>query len=93
MLTTPHYYLETLRNYEKLQVSMYELQQVLTPSVDNILIHGEHSQNANNFVYLESSIPKVNRDIEKRIALALSPFGRLGKFLWSNENILLKLKI
>ena len=79
-------------DFEKLQVVILELQQaclkwgmkinfdkckVLTPSNDNIVIHGELLENVNNFIYLGSSIPDTTKDIERRIALALTAFGRL----------------
>ena len=95
-------------DFEKLQVAIYELQQtcmkwdmkinfdkskVLTPSFDNMLIQGEHSEIVNNFIYLGSYISNVNKDIERRIDLALSSFGRIRKSICSNKNIVLKLKI
>ena len=66
---------------------------VLTSSNDNIVIHGELLENVNNFVYLGSSVPDTTKDIERRIALALTAFGRLRKSIWSNRDILLKLKL
>ena len=95
-------------DFDKLQVATLELQQsclkwgmkinfdkckVLTPSNDNILIQGELLENVNNFVYLVSSVPDTTKDIERRIALALTAFGRLRKPIWSNRDILLKLKL
>ena len=95
-------------DFEKLQVATLELQQaclkwgmkinfdkckVLTPSNDNIVIHGELLENVNNFIYLGSSVPDTTKDIERRIALALTAFGRLRKSIWSNRDILLKLKL
>ena len=95
-------------DFDKLQVETLELQQsclkwgmkinfdkckVLTPSNDNILIQGELLENVNNFVYLGSSVPDTTKDIERRIALALTAFGRLRKSIWSNRDILLKLKL
>ena len=35
----------------------------------------------------------LDKDIERRIALALTSFGRLRKSIWSNRDILLKLKL
>ena len=66
---------------------------VLTQSNDNIVIHGELLENINNFIYLGSSVPDTTNDIERRIALALTAFGRLRKSIWSNRDILLKLKL
>ena len=66
---------------------------VLTSSNDNIVIHGELLENVNNFIYLGSSVPDTTKDIERRIALALTAFGRLRKSIWSNRDILLKLKL
>ena len=66
---------------------------VLTSSNDNIVIHGELLENVNNFVYLGSSVPDTTKDIERRIALALTAFGRLRKSICSNRDILLKLKL
>ena len=95
-------------DFDKLQVATLELQQsclkwgmkinfdkckVLTPLNDNILIQGELLENVNNFVYLGSSVPDTTKDIERRIALALTAFGRLRKSIWSNRDILLKLKL
>ena len=95
-------------DFEKLQVANLELQQaclkwsmkinfgkckVLTPSNDNIVIHGELLENVNNFIYLGSLVPDTTKDIERRIALALTAFGRLRKSIWSNRDILLKLKL
>ena len=65
---------------------------VLTPSVHNILIQGEHIENINNFVYLGSSVPNVKKDVKGRIALALPSFSRLRKLIWSNKDILLQLR-
>ena len=95
-------------DFDKLQVATLELQQsclkwgmkinfdkcnVLTPSNDNILIQGELLENVSNFVYLGSSVSDTTKDIERRIALALTSFGRLRKSIWSNRDILLKLKL
>ena len=89
-------------DFEKLQVAILELQQaclkwgmkinfdkckVLTLSNDNIVIHGELLENVNNFIYLGSSVPDTTKDIERRIALALTAFGRLRKSIWSNRDI------
>ena len=88
-------------DFEKLQVATLELQQaclkwgmkinfdkckVFTPSNDNIVIHGELLENV-NFIYLKSSVPDTTKDIERRIALALTAFGRLRKSIWSNRDI------
>ena len=74
-------------DFEKLQEATLQLQQaclkwgmkinfdkckVLTPSNSNIMIQGELLENVNNFVYLGSSVPSVTKDIERRIALALT---------------------
>ena len=95
-------------DFEKLQVATLELQQaclkwgmkinfdkckILTPPNDNIVIHGELLENVNNFIYLGSSVIDTTKDIERRIALALTAFGRLRKSIWSNRDILLKLKL
>ena len=48
---------------------------VLTRFADNILIQGEHNENVNNFVYLESFILNVSKDIERRIDLVLPSFS------------------
>ena len=95
-------------DFKKLQVATLELQQaclkwgmkinfdkckVLTLSNDNTVIHGELLENVNNFVYLGSSVPDTTKDIERRIALALTALGRLRKSIWSNRDILLKLKL
>ena len=89
-------------DFDKLQVATLELQQsclkwgmkinfdkrkVLTPSNDNILIQGELLENVNNFVYLGSSVPDTTKDIERRIALALTAFGRLRKSISSNRHL------
>ena len=66
---------------------------VLNPSNNNIVIHGELLENVNNFVYLGSSVPDTTKDIEIRKSLALTAFGRLRKSIWSNRDILLKLKL
>ena len=60
---------------------------VLTSSNDNIVIHGELLENVNNFIYLGSSVPDTTKDIERRIALALTAFGRLRKSIWSNRHL------
>ena len=57
------------------------------------MIQGELLENVNNFVYLGSSIPDTTKDIERRIALALTSFFRLRKSIWSNRDSLLKLKL
>ena len=95
-------------DFKKLQVTTLELQQaclkwgmkinfdkckVLTSSNDNLVIHRELLKNVNNFVYLGSSVPDTTKDIERRIALALTAFSRLRKSIWSNRDILLKLKL
>ena len=95
-------------DFEKLQEATLQLQQaclkwsmkinfgkckVLTPSNSNIMIQGELLENVNNFVYLGSSVPNVTKDIGRRIALALTLFGRPRKSIWSNRDILLKLKL
>ena len=95
-------------DFDKLQVATLEPQQsclkwgmkinfdkckVLTPSNDNIFIQGELLENVNNFVYLGSSLADTTKDIERRIALALTAFGRFRKSIWSNRDILLKLKL
>ena len=44
-------------------------------------------------MYLGSSVPDTIKDVERRIALALSAFGILRKSVWSNRDILLRLKV
>lgn len=66
---------------------------VLTPFVDNIMIQEENIENISNFVYLGSSIHNINKDIERRVTLALLSFGQLRKSIWSKKIILLKLKM
>ena len=89
-------------DFEKLQVATLELQQaclkwgmkinfdkckVLTPSIDNMVIHRELLENVNNFVYHGSSVPDTMKDIERRTDLALTAFGRLRKSIWSSRDI------
>ena len=89
-------------DFEKLQVASLELQQacltwgmkinfdkckVLTPSNDNMLIHGELLENVNNFAYHGSLVPDTMKDIERRTDLALTAFGRLRKSIWSRRDI------
>ena len=51
-------------------------------SVDNIFIQGEPIKNVSNFIYHENSTTNVNKDIERRVNLALSFLGRLRKLIW-----------
>ena len=60
---------------------------VLTPSNDNMVIHGELLENVNNFVYHGSLVPDTMKDIERRTDLALTAFGRLRKSIWSRRDI------
>ena len=71
----------------------FDKRKVLTPSNSNIMIQRELFEYVNNFLYLGTSVPNVTKDIERRIALALTSFGRLRESIWSNRDILLKLKL
>ena len=79
-------------NLDKLQEATTELQQacskwgmkinvdkckVLTSANDNIAIEGKQLENVDNFAYLGSLVPSVSEDVDRRICLASSAFGRL----------------
>ena len=93
---------------EKLQEATTELQQacskwgmkvnidkckVLTNKNDNILIEGKQLENVDSFVYLGSVVPNVSEDVDRRICLASSTFGRLRKSIWNKRCISIKLKM
>ncbi len=66
---------------------------VLTPLQQHITIEGNDIENLNGFVFLGSSVPDVKVDIDRRIALASTAFGRLRKSIWSKRNINMELKM
>ena len=66
---------------------------VLTSSQNHITIQGNDIDNINDFVFLGSSVPNVKTDIDRRIALASTAFGRLRNSVWNKRNISLKLKM
>ena len=66
---------------------------VLTSSQQHITIEGNDIENVNGFVFLGSSVPDVKVDIDWRIALAFTAFGRLCKSIWSKQNINMELKM
>ena len=66
---------------------------VLTSSQQHITIEGNDIENVNSFVFLGSSVPNVKVDIDRRIALASTSFGRLRKSIWSKRNINMELKM
>ena len=66
---------------------------VLTTAEDQITIQGEHIENVKDFIFLGSSVPNVTNDIDRRIVLASTSFGRLRKAIWNNRKISLQLKM
>ncbi len=50
-------------------------------------------RNVAHFVYLGSSVHDTVKDVERRIGLVLSAFGRLRKSVCSNRDMLLILKV
>ena len=66
---------------------------VFTDLNETIKIEEQYLENVAHFVYLGSSVPDTVKDVERRIGLVLSAFGRLRKSVWSNRDMLLSLKV
>ncbi len=67
--------------------------EMFTDLNETIKIEEVHLENVARFVYLGSSVPDTVKDVERRIGLLLSAFGSPRKSVWSNRDMLLRLKV
>lgn len=94
--------------FEKLRLTTQELEtaclkwglkinskkcKIMTEGDNTIRIEGEEVQNVGEFVFLGSMLPSTTMDVNRRIALASSAFGRLRRTVWTRRDISRKLKI
>ena len=66
---------------------------IISSSPDDIQIEGKDVEKVQEFVFLGSVVPGTSSDVQRRIALAASAFGRLKEKIWSNQNVSMELKI
>ena len=66
---------------------------IITSDGGNIQINSENVKKVEEFTFLGSVVPGTSSDINRRIGLASSAFGRLKDKIWSNKKILLSLKM
>ena len=93
--------------FEKLQISTRELEtacrkwglkinsqkcKVMSRDDRNIYVENSIVEKVDKFVFLGSVVPGSSDDIQRRIGLASSAFGRLKNKIWSNKNLPNKLK-
>ena len=57
-----------------------------------ISIDGKVVEKVEKFTFLRSTIPGTTLDIDRRLALAYTAFGKLNKNVWSNKNLPMCLK-
>ena len=57
-----------------------------------ISIDGKLVAKVEQFTFLGSTIPGTTPDIDRRLALAYTAFGKLNKNVWSNKNLPMRLK-
>ena len=66
---------------------------VLSPENTPIILDGNEVEHVQNFVFLGSSLPDTSGDVQRRISLAATAFGRLRKNIWNCRNISRNLKV
>ena len=52
---------------------------IISPNDKGIVIDGEEVEHVEEFVFLESVVPNSSKDVIRRIGLASTAFGQLGK--------------
>lgn len=66
---------------------------IISPEDRLIEIDGETIEHSDTFIYLGSVVPGTEEDVNRRIALAASSFGRLRKTVWSRRDLSRRLKV
>ena len=66
---------------------------ILSPAQDQIQIDNAVVEHVNEFVFLGSIVPDTTADVNRRIALASSAFGRLYKTVWNKLSLKKSLKM
>ena len=67
---------------------------IISPNVqDDIEIDSKVVEKVTQFCFLGALIPGTTADIDKRLAIAYSSFGRLSKIVWCNSKLPIKLKL
>ena len=94
--------------FEKLKLSTAQLEQackkwgmkingakckILSPLQDKIDIDGDEVEHVEEFVFLGSVVPDSTSDVNRRIALASTAFGRLNPTIWSKKTITKAIKV
>ena len=94
--------------FEKLKLSTKELERacrkwgvkingakcrVISPDDDDIQIDNTPVEKVDTFVFLGSSLPGTQEDVERRIAMASIAFGRLRQSVWSKRDLSYSLKM
>ena len=73
-----------------------EILSASSPDAPTFSISGNQLKNSENFTYLGSNLSfsgDFTNEIQRRINLALSAFGRLSKLLFGNQNLTIHTKI
>lgn len=66
---------------------------IISPTDRRITIDGQDIEHKDTFIYLGSVVPGTKDDVERRIALAASAFGRLKNSVWSRRELSTDLKV
>ena len=73
-----------------------EILSASSPNAPTFSISGNSLKNAENFIYLGSNLSfsgDLTNEIQRRINLASSAFGRLSKRVFGNKNLMIHTKI
>ena len=73
-----------------------EILSTSSPDAQTLSISGNHLRNSENFTYLSSNLSfsdNLTNDIQRRINLASSAFGRLSKRVLGNQDLTIHTKI
>ncbi len=66
---------------------------MISPSLDNLTINGSNVDKIEEFTFLGSVVPGSYSDVNRRIALASSAFGRLKGNVWRRKDLSNSLKL
>ena len=73
-----------------------EILSTLSPDAPTFSISGNQPKNSENFTYMGSNLSfsgDLTNEIQRRINLASSAFGRLSKRVFGNQNLKIRTKI
>ena len=66
---------------------------IMSQDANDITIDSKVVGKVTKFNFLGSTIPGTTSDVDKRLAMAYTSFGKLSKTVWSNRNFSIKLKL